>query len=56
MTGGPRSFVEVARDFEDFPRAVRKKLLQEVADGGSRRDFAPGATSQCEKRSHLPPQ
>ena len=34
VTGGPRSFVEVARSFEDFPRAVRKKLLQEVADLG----------------------
>ncbi len=32
VTGGPHSFVEVARSFEDFPRAVRKKLLQEVAD------------------------
>ena len=32
VTGGPRSFVEVAHNFEDFPRAVRKKLLQEVAD------------------------
>ena len=31
VTGGPRSFVEVAKDFDDFPRAVRKKLLQEVA-------------------------
>jgi Protein of unknown function (DUF1194) len=39
VTGGPRSFVEVARDFEDFPRAVRKKLLQEVANIGSRRDI-----------------
>ncbi|MBS0541087.1 MAG: DUF1194 domain-containing protein [Proteobacteria bacterium] len=38
VTGGPRSFVEVARNFEDFPRAVRKKLLQEVAD----LDPAPG--------------
>jgi hypothetical protein len=36
VTGGPRSFVEVARSFEDFPRAVRKKLLQEVADRGPR--------------------
>jgi hypothetical protein len=34
VTGGPRSFVEVATNFEDFPRAVRKKLLQEVADLG----------------------
>lgn len=39
VTGGPRSFVEVAHDFEDFPRAVRKKLLQEVADRGP--DFGP---------------
>ncbi len=38
VTGGPRSFVEVAHDFEDFPRAVRKKLLQEVADLGPRLD------------------
>ncbi len=36
VTGGPRSFVEVARSFEDFPRAVRKKLLQEVAHIGAR--------------------
>jgi hypothetical protein len=42
VTGGPRSFVEVARNFEDFPRAVRKKLLQEVADIGPRRDFDIG--------------
>jgi hypothetical protein len=42
VTGGPRSFVEVARNFEDFPRAVRKKLLQEVADSGLRRDFDIG--------------
>jgi hypothetical protein len=39
VIGGPRSFVEVARNFEDFPRAVRKKLLQEVADIGPRHDF-----------------
>jgi hypothetical protein len=39
VTGGPRSFVEVAVNFEDFPRAVRKKLLQEVADIGPRLEF-----------------
>ena len=39
VTGGPRSFVEVAVSFEDFPRAVRKKLLQEVADIGPRLEF-----------------
>jgi Protein of unknown function (DUF1194) len=42
VTGGPRSFVEVAHSFEDFPRAVRKKLLQEVADFGPRNDFDIG--------------
>ncbi|HEY4168007.1 MAG TPA: DUF1194 domain-containing protein [Reyranella sp.] len=42
VTGGPRSFVEVARNFEDFPRAIRKKLLQEVADRGPRSDFDIG--------------
>lgn len=42
VTGGPRSFVEVARSFDDFPRAVRKKLLQEVADSGPRPDVDVG--------------
>jgi hypothetical protein len=42
VTGGPRSFVEVARNFDDFPRAVRKKLLQEVADHGPRPDVDIG--------------
>ena len=46
VTGGPRSFVEVARSFEDFPRAVRKKPLQEVADNAPsldrRRGLRPG--------------
>jgi len=42
VIGGPRSFVEVARSFEDFPRAVRKKLLQEVADRDMRRILRPG--------------
>jgi Protein of unknown function (DUF1194) len=32
VIGGPRAFIEVARDFDDFPRAVRKKVLQEVAN------------------------
>jgi hypothetical protein len=42
VTGGPHSFVEVAHNFEDFPRAIRKKLLQEVADRGPRSDFDIG--------------
>jgi hypothetical protein len=43
VTGGPRSFVEVAKNFDDFPRAVRKKLLQEVADRGPRSDTGAAA-------------
>ena len=42
VTGGPRSFVEVAKNFEDFPRAIRKKLLQEVADIGPLNDVDIG--------------
>lgn len=42
VTGGPHSFVEVAHNFDDFPRAVRKKLLQEVAERGLRSDFDIG--------------
>jgi hypothetical protein len=42
VTGGPHSFVEVAHNFEDFPRAIRKKLLQEVADRAPRSDFDIG--------------
>ena len=50
VTGGPRSFVEVAQNFEDFPRAVRKKLLQEVADVGPRHDFDIGDLGPLERR------
>jgi len=39
VTGGPRSFIEVATKFDDFPRAVHKKLLQEVANIGPRQDI-----------------
>ena len=53
VTGGPRSFVEVARNFEDFPRAVRKKLLQEVADVGPRHDFDTGARGSLRDGTQL---
>jgi len=29
---GPGAFVEVAKDYKDFPRAIRRKLLRELAD------------------------
>jgi Ca-activated chloride channel family protein len=29
---GPAAFVEVASSFDDFPRAIRRKLLRELAD------------------------
>ena len=53
VTGGPRSFVEVARNFEDFPRAVRKKLLQEVADIGPRYDFDIGGLTDLRDGTQL---
>jgi len=53
VTGGPRSFVEVARNFEDFPRAVRKKLLQEVADIGPRNDFDVGGLADLHDGTQL---
>jgi Protein of unknown function (DUF1194) len=53
VTGGPRSFVEVARNFEDFPRAVRKKLLQEVADIGPRYDFDIGGLADLRDGTQL---
>ncbi|MBV8392327.1 MAG: DUF1194 domain-containing protein [Alphaproteobacteria bacterium] len=53
VTGGPRSFVEVARNFEDFPRAVRKKLLQEVADLGPRQDYDVGGLGRLENGTQL---
>lgn len=31
VIAGPGSFVEVAENYEDFPRAIRKKLIQEIA-------------------------
>ncbi len=53
VTGGPRSFVEVARNFDDFPRAVRKKLLQEVADVGPRHDFDIGSLGRLRDGTQL---
>src|SRR5215468_7112692 len=53
VTGGPRSFVEVARNFEDFPRAVRKKLLQEVADIGPRHDYDIGGLGRLADGTQL---
>jgi len=43
---GPAAFVEIAKDYKDFPRAIRRKLLRELAD---RLAFAP------RMRPHSPP-
>ena len=32
VIGGPGAFVLTARDFEDYPRAIRRKLLRELTD------------------------
>jgi hypothetical protein len=31
VIGGPGAFLEIAADFEDFARAVRRKLILEIA-------------------------
>ena len=53
VTGGPRSFVEVATNFDDFPRAVRKKLLQEVANIGPRQDIDGDGLSRLRNGTQL---
>ncbi|HZQ02189.1 MAG TPA: DUF1194 domain-containing protein [Reyranella sp.] len=53
VTGGPHSFVEVARNFDDFPRAVRKKLLQEVADARPRPGIDVGALPELRDGTRL---
>lgn len=32
VIGGPGAFVLTAKDFEDYPRAIRRKLLRELTD------------------------
>jgi hypothetical protein len=32
MITGPGSFVEIAQDYRDFARAMRKKLLREIEE------------------------
>ncbi|MBV8169365.1 MAG: DUF1194 domain-containing protein [Alphaproteobacteria bacterium] len=36
VIGGPGAFMEVANGYEDFARAIRRKFLLEVAQGGTR--------------------
>jgi len=35
VIGGPRAFIQVAHGFEDFARAVRRKLVLEISDASS---------------------
>ena len=32
VLAGPRAFIEIAQDFNDYPRAILKKLLREIED------------------------
>jgi hypothetical protein len=51
VIGGPRAFTVVARSFEDFGEAVRKKLLQEIVDAVP--DFVPIDIAQYGGRPRL---
>jgi hypothetical protein len=53
VIGGPRSFIVVARSFDDFADAVRKKLLQEIVDAAP--DFLPIEIAQTGSRPRLEP-
>jgi hypothetical protein len=37
VIGGPGAFIVVAADFTDFARAIRRKLILEIAGRGPRR-------------------
>ena len=41
VIGGPGSFMIVARNFDDFGRAVRSKLIREISSTGARNPRAP---------------
>src|SRR5258707_2824882 len=41
VIGGPGSFMIVARNFDDFGRAVRSKLIREISSTGARNSRAP---------------
>lgn len=45
VIGGPGAFLVVARDFKDFARAIRKKLILEIAGG------VPDRPDSCARRS-----
>lgn len=38
VIGGPKAFIHVAHGFEDFPRAMRRKLVLEISDASSPKD------------------
>lgn len=45
VIGGPGAFIEIARNFDDFGRAVLRKLVLEIAD------IRPGATASERSRA-----
>ncbi|MFK7945134.1 MAG: DUF1194 domain-containing protein [Paracoccaceae bacterium] len=46
VLAGPGAFMEIAKDFEDYPRAIRKKLLREVDSQALLSDAGIGQTLQ----------
>ena len=53
VIGGPGAFVEVARDFGDFERAVRRKLILEIAGLGH--ELAPAPSGGAARWAGLAP-
>jgi hypothetical protein len=54
VIGGPGAFIQVAHGFEDLARALRRKLIQEISDAGSRTDplLVPVAVGSSRPSSH----
>ncbi len=42
VLAGPRAFMEIAAGFEDYPEAIRRKLLREIEERALVSEFAPG--------------
>jgi hypothetical protein len=38
VIGGPGAFIQVAKGFEDFARAIRRKLVLEISDASPRHE------------------
>lgn len=56
VIGGPGAFIVIANDFKDFARAIRRKLVLEIAGrSGADGPLAPGAGRTAQAADGIPP-